>query len=557
MKKVVYLHCNPLWVTPDNNIKDNNLKEIINNKNTTIMTKKVLFALAFAALMLPASLRAQEEVPDTLWMEDFRDSAAWASSWTVEPYISDSTLNWYDMEGYYGIIMNGATGAMTSPEIVIPEDTGYSLVVDLSGLSQYAATYDLRGGYSVEIYDVNDLESENTILDEDFTDLGGENVHKAISLAAWAGKTVKIVFRFANDEYQTSLFAVFKVAIRTTNKPYYEISAPSTAFIGQTYELTANHIEGDETTVEFEWTSVIGTIGNTSAENTVITYENSGIDTITLTVTNEYGDFTTKTLVRAISWSDIVSGCETPVDGYPYVQDFEDENNFDCLKRFDADGDGNNWSIVDTTGGRKVHSGVRCATSASYSNQSSRPLTPDNWLFMPPFVLPEDVTDFTLSWWAVAQDPNWTHENYSVYVTEDPETFGTNPVYTGEPTGTYAQQSISLEEYAGKTIYVAFRHHDCTDNFMLNIDDIVVGNIVGINSVENAANVTIFPNPVCNVLNVEGENVKSVEVIDINGRVVLTNDRAGKLDMSEVADGVYMVRVMSLSGVTTQKIVKK
>ena len=59
------------------------------------------------------------------------------------------------------------------------------------------------------------------------------------------------------------------------------------------------------------------------------------------------------------------------------------------------------------------------------------------------------------------------------------------------------------------------------------------------------------------MLTIEGNDVKNVEVIDMNGRVVLTNDRAGQLDMSTLAEGVYMVRVMSLSGVTAQKVVKK
>ena len=512
------------------------------------MTKKVLFALAFAALMLPASLRAQDELPDTLWMEDFSDSTAWANSgWTIEPDSAVTLNTAYNIL----VIQNSPSASLETQAIEIPEGSSYSLVCDIDGMSYYA-DYGYLGGWAIEIYDVDDLESENTELGSGLTDFTEESGHKVYSLAAWAGKTVKIVFRFANDEAGASAFGIYEVNIRMTNKPYYEISAPTTAFVGQIYNLSAVHYEGVEENVTYTWTSVIGTIANDSDSSTSIMYENSGIDTITLTVTNDYGTYTAETYVRAITWSDIVAGCDTPVDGYPYVQDFEDQNNFDCMKIFDGDGDGDNWSIL----GGKVHSGSYCATSASFDNDKG-PLTPDNWLILPPFVLPEDVTDFTLSWWAIAQDSNWTHENYSVYVTTDPETFGTNPIYTGEPTGRYTKQSFSLEAFAGQTIYVAFRHHDCTDMFRLNIDDIVVGNTVGIESAENAANVAIFPNPVCSMLNVEGENVKSVEVIDMNGRVVLTNDRAGKLDMSEVADGVYMVRVMSLSGITTQKIVKK
>ena len=104
---------------------------------------------------------------------------------------------------------------------------------------------------------------------------------------------------------------------------------------------------------------------------------------------------------------------------------------------------------------------------------------------------------------------------------------------------------------------MAFRHYNCYDAYILGIDDVTIAATTGIENVENAANVAIYPNPVRNMLTIEGNDVKNVEVIDMNGRVVLTNDRAGQLDMSTLAEGVYMVRVMSLSGVTAQKVVKK
>jgi hypothetical protein len=59
------------------------------------------------------------------------------------------------------------------------------------------------------------------------------------------------------------------------------------------------------------------------------------------------------------------------------------------------------------------------------------------------------------------------------------------------------------------------------------------------------------------MLNIAGDNIQKVEVIDINGRTVLSNDRAGQLDMSNLTEGVYMVRVISANGIHTQKVVKK
>lgn len=511
--------------------------------------KKVLFALAFAALMLPASLRAQVSAP---WSEGFETEAS-LSSWTLTPDYrtsgADTGFVYLGSFGYLtpGCIYSYGPGSATSPAITLPADaTGLSLVYYIYKDAPYQAQ-----GYT-DVYTIElivdgttsiELENDEIAPTDDFE-------HAIFSLDTLGGHTVAVKFTFL-EIWPASLFAIDDIKIDYTNEPVYEISVPSSAFIGETYPLKAVHIEGVETNVTFAWTSAMGTIANPTADSTTITYANGGVDTITLTVTNDYGTFITETYVAAINWSDIVAGCETPVEEFPYDQDFEDQYNFDCVKIYDADGDGNNWQI----GGGKVHSGSNCATSASYV--SGTVLTPDNWLIMPPFVLPNDVTGFVLSWWDIAQDSNWIHENYSVYVTTDPNTFGTNPVYNGEPGEHYAKHSVSLENFAGQTIYVAFRHHNCTDNFRLNIDDIHVGNTLGIENAENEANVAIYPNPVRNMLNIEGNNVKNVEVIDMDGRVVLTNDRAGQIDMSNLSDGVYMVRVMSENGVSTKKIVKK
>jgi hypothetical protein len=56
---------------------------------------------------------------------------------------------------------------------------------------------------------------------------------------------------------------------------------------------------------------------------------------------------------------------------------------------------------------------------------------------------------------------------------------------------------------------------------------------------------------------VEAENVNLVQVMDINGRVVLGSERAGRLDVSGLAAGVYVVRVVCADGVSTTKIVKE
>ena len=89
------------------------------------------------------------------------------------------------------------------------------------------------------------------------------------------------------------------------------------------------------------------------------------------------------------------------------------------------------------------------------------------------------------------------------------------------------------------------------------VDDITIASGVGIEEVNNKVNVEVYPNPVLDLLNVNGKNIKMVEVIDMNGRTVLTSERAGRINMSTLSEGVYMVRVTTGKGVATEKIVKK
>ena len=90
----------------------------------------------------------------------------------------------------------------------------------------------------------------------------------------------------------------------------------------------------------------------------------------------------------------------------------------------------------------------------------------------------------------------------------------------------------------GRTIYLAFEDW------------------VGINTVDNVE-VSVYPNPACDVLNVNAEGVKKIEVINANGSVVMTSEKAGAINISTLSNGIYMVRTLTNAGVNVQKIVKK
>jgi len=136
----------------------------------------------------------------------------------------------------------------------------------------------------------------------------------------------------------------------------------------------------------------------------------------------------------------------------------------------DENGDGYDWTIV-TDPGHGPYDGDYAVMSESWDGA---PLEPDNWLIT--HQLTNVTDDWELSFYVKAQDPDWPAENYDVLIS----TTGTD---TGDFTSIYndvleddewEQVTLSLADYAGEDIYIAFRHHDVTDMFQILIDAIQV-----------------------------------------------------------------------------------
>jgi hypothetical protein len=70
----------------------------------------------------------------------------------------------------------------------------------------------------------------------------------------------------------------------------------------------------------------------------------------------------------------------------------------------------------------------------------------------------------------------------------------------------------------------------------------------------------LFPNPVKEVLCIEGTGMKRVEVFNAMGQRVVSADAEGasaRIDMSGCASGIYLVLVMTENGMVTRQIVKE
>ena len=147
----------------------------------------------------------------------------------------------------------------------------------------------------------------------------------------------------------------------------------------------------------------------------------------------------------------------------------------------DADNDGNTW-MEGTAPGVSGHNGSNgCAYSCSYFNSTA--LTPDNWLITPAINL---TANANLTFWVAAQDASYAAEHYGVYISTTgtatnnftllfEETLDANGGARAQ--GIWKQKTVDLSNYTGQTVYIAFRHFNCTDMFYIDLDDVEISAI--------------------------------------------------------------------------------
>ena len=153
---------------------------------------------------------------------------------------------------------------------------------------------------------------------------------------------------------------------------------------------------------------------------------------------------------------------------------FESQSEVNEWTFVDKDGDGYNWMWNQLNEAPTPYEGAGCIYSNSFVNYFGA-VNPDNWAISPEFTIPANASSATLSWYAAPQDPDWTEEHYGVYVGTGTDTANYTQLF--EETinySDYKNTTVDLTAYAGQTIRVAFRHFNCTDMFILKLDQVEV-----------------------------------------------------------------------------------
>ena len=182
-----------------------------------------------------------------------------------------------------------------------------------------------------------------------------------------------------------------------------------------------------------------------------------------------------------------------PEPGTSFSQNFNNSVFPEGWTTIDADGDGYNWVLTNQMAAygysapNDGHYGTVGMTSGSYHG-SVGALTPDNYLVTPKVNL---VQGSTFSFWACAQDADYPAEHFGVYVSDN-GTSGWTMVQEWTMTakgasgnkgngrdgntrdiGNWYQYTVDLSAYAGEK-YIAIRHFNCSDEFFLEVDDIML-----------------------------------------------------------------------------------
>lgn len=130
----------------------------------------------------------------------------------------------------------------------------------------------------------------------------------------------------------------------------------------------------------------------------------------------------------------------------------------------DKDGDGHAWVYTKTDGG--------FAMSRSYESEIGA-MNPENYLVSPAITVPASAQSITLSYDLSASAKNAYQEQYRIVISEAPITEANcreakvlkdwTELTQAHRYWTVVTTTTDIQEYAGKTFYVAFVHGNCTD----------------------------------------------------------------------------------------------
>lgn len=225
----------------------------------------------------------------------------------------------------------------------------------------------------------------------------------------------------------------------------------------------------------------------------------------------------------------------------------------------DADGDGYCWETRQNWGNTQNPFSL---TSASFDDYTQTVLYPENYLVTPYKLDCEQITFI-----AQAQDASHPSEHFGIAVSTTGSTDAQDFTIvweadmTAKTAGNWHAFNVDLRDYQGQDIYVAIVHFNCTNQFMLNIDDVTLHRTFDNTMDISEAAFTVYPNPASDKLLVESAaSIDSYEIFNAAGAMVsgkAVGEKSFEINVSEIPAGTYFIKIMSDGMVQTKKFLKR
>ena len=283
-----------------------------------------------------------------------------------------------------------------------------------------------------------------------------------LPLDDYAGHRVRVAFQRFGSGGQYAY--INEVGIEVLTQPSVSLQAPASTRTGDTTVMVAEFTSGVLSNPQYTWFSTMEDRGEAlilaAADTLKIVYSAPGTDTVTVTLTTDYGTATATAVVDVVDCS--------PVTSFPWFEGFE--HGFDC---WEMPTSGLNVWNLRTTG---AHSGQNVACASEHDAYN-----PFDTLVSQPIVVPTDAHGLTLMWWMRHNGGSGpSHFRQMLVKALD----ATNPVwdaadtlYYGNSTGipnTWQQFTIDLEPLAGQTVRFAWAGSSYSSSTYIYIDDIEI-----------------------------------------------------------------------------------
>ena len=171
---------------------------------------------------------------------------------------------------------------------------------------------------------------------------------------------------------------------------------------------------------------------------------------------------------------------------YKHIVEYTFEEGLEGWRTIDYDGDGHNWEHKTSSYGFDGYNSKGVIASASHDFEA---FTPENYIISPKIKIDSKYQKAQLEWYVGSIDDTDFAEHYSVYVYS-----GTEELTKDNIKEQLADESISQklheetlstyefvlktsqldEKFIGKEVQIIFVHHDCTDQYSIKIDEVVL-----------------------------------------------------------------------------------